>query len=109
VPTPIKGPEREEQLRIEDVGELAQSRGWDPDDIEDPDEKAHANSCERSTRGHNLGPNDPHLQHNEEQENDEDREGGGGEFRGRWRHRRPMAVHYERMLGAKRWPAIDAP
>ena len=93
VPTPIKGPEREEQLRIEDVGELAQSRGWDPDDIEDPDEKAHANSCERSTRGHNLGPNDPHLQHNEEQENDEDegREGEGnfeddGGIAGLWQY-----------------------
>jgi hypothetical protein len=71
-PTQIKGPEREQQPRIQDEGELAQPGAWNPDDDEDQDEKAHADSCERSTRDHRIGPNDPNLHHIEEQEIDED-------------------------------------
>ena len=71
-PTQIKGPEREQLLRIEHERELAQSGAWNPDDDDDENEKSHADSCERSTRDHQIGPNDPNLQHIEEQEIDED-------------------------------------
>ena len=87
-PTQIKGPEREQQLRIEHERELAQSGAWNPDDDDDQAEKSHADSCERSARDHQIGPNDPNLQHIEDQEidgdegkeEDEDEDEGQGNF-----------------------------
>lgn len=61
--------EREDQLQLEDGGELAQSVGWDPEDQEDEEEKALDDS--QSTQDHHVCAHDPNMQQIESHEEDE--------------------------------------